>query len=60
MNEHPDQIINKSERKSAGILYKFLRLFTVIHPGKGFTAFLLTLNVYILLAAYYINLFGKR
>jgi AAA family ATP:ADP antiporter len=38
----------------AGIAYKFLRLFTVIHPGESGTALLLMLNVFLLLAAYYI------
>lgn len=37
-----------------GIFYKILRVFTVINPGEGLTAFLLTLNVFLLLAAYYI------
>ncbi len=37
-----------------GILHRFLRLFTVIYPGEATTAILLTLNIYLLLAAYYI------
>lgn len=40
--------------KSPGIVHKILRLFTVIHPGEATTAILLTLNIYLLLAAYYI------
>lgn len=40
--------------KSTGIFYKFLRLFTVIHPGEALTAFLLTFNVFLLFLAYYI------
>jgi AAA family ATP:ADP antiporter len=39
---------------SPGMLHKFLRLFTVIHPGEATTAFLLTFNIYLLLLAYYI------
>ncbi|GAI57960.1 unnamed protein product, partial [marine sediment metagenome] len=38
----------------SGFAYKILRLFTVIHPGEALTAFLLTLNVFLLLTAYYI------
>lgn len=33
---------------------KFLRIFTDIHPGEALTASLLTLNVFLLLTAYYI------
>ena len=40
--------------KSTGILYKFLRLFTVIYPGEALTALLLTFNVFLLFLAYYI------
>jgi len=40
--------------KPPGFLYKILRLFTVIQPGEAMTAFLLMLNVFLLLAAYYI------
>jgi AAA family ATP:ADP antiporter len=39
---------------SPGIVHKILRLFTVIYPGEATTAILLTLNIYLLLAAYYI------
>ena len=39
---------------SPGILHKIMRLFTVIYPGEATTAILLTLNIYLLLAAYYI------
>lgn len=41
-------------RKPPDFIYKILRIFTAIHPGEGLTAFLLTLNVFLLLAAYYI------
>jgi len=40
--------------ESTGVIYKILRIFTVIHPGEALTAFLLALNVFLLLAAYYI------
>lgn len=39
---------------STGIIYKILRIFTVIHPGEAATAILLALNVYLLFVAYYI------
>ena len=42
------------ETESHGILYKILRIFTVIHPGEGLTAFLLILNAFLLFLAYYI------
>ncbi len=41
-------------QKPPGFAYKILRLFTAIHPGEALTAFLLTLNVFLLLTAYYI------
>ena len=34
--------------------YRFLRIFTDIRPGEALTAFLLTLNIFLLLTAYYI------
>jgi AAA family ATP:ADP antiporter len=40
--------------KSPGLFYRFLKLFTDIRPGEALTAFLLMLNVYMLLMAYYI------
>ncbi len=43
-----------STEKSPGILYKILRLFTVIHPDEIPTVLLLSLNVFLLLASYYI------
>lgn len=42
-----------SERSRA-VAYKFLRLFTDVRRGEALTAFLLMLNVYMLLMAYYI------
>jgi AAA family ATP:ADP antiporter len=41
-------------QKPPGFAYKILRLFTVIRPGEAQTALLLTLNVFLLLTAYYI------
>jgi AAA family ATP:ADP antiporter len=41
-------------QKPPGFAYKIIRLFTVVHPGEALTAFLLTLNVFLLLTAYYI------
>jgi len=46
--------LQETETKVPGFIYKILRLFTVIHPGEGLTAFLLTLNVFLLFLAYYI------
>ncbi|MBD3413535.1 MAG: hypothetical protein GF421_03770 [Candidatus Aminicenantes bacterium] len=37
-----------------GIFHKFLRFFTEIHPGEAGTALLLTLNIFLILGAYYI------
>jgi AAA family ATP:ADP antiporter len=53
--EDTNHISVESERKeSSGILYKLLRIITVIYPGEGITAFLLTFNIFLLMAAYYI------
>ncbi len=46
--------LQEAEKKVPGFIYKILRIFTVIHPGEGLTAFLLTLNVFLLFLAYYI------
>ncbi len=44
-----------SERsKRESVVHKILRLFTVVYPGEAFSAVLLTLNIYLLLMAYYI------
>ena len=40
--------------KPSGFGYKILRLITEVHPGEALTAFLLTLNIFLLLTAYYI------
>jgi AAA family ATP:ADP antiporter len=46
--------IYRSKRESSGFLYKILRVFTIIHPGEAPTAFLLIINIFLLLVAYYI------
>jgi len=38
----------------AGFFHKFLKLFADIRPGEAGTALLLTLNIYLILGAYYI------
>lgn len=38
--------------KSSGIVHKFLRLFTVVHPGEALTVFLLAANIFLIGAAY--------
>ena len=40
--------------KSPGLVYRLLKLFTDVRPGEALTAFLLMINVYMLLMAYYI------
>lgn len=42
------------EEKSSGFIYRFLRLFTVVHPGEAVTTLLLSLNVFFLLLSSYI------
>jgi len=44
----------RNQKESGGFFYKILRIFTVVHPGEALTAFLLMINVFLLLAAYYI------
>jgi len=38
----------------SGFIHKFFKLFTDIRPGEAGTALLLTLNIYLILGAYYI------
>jgi len=40
--------------KSPGIVHKFLRLFSVIHPGEALTVFLLSINVFFIIGVYYV------
>ncbi|MGA2363324.1 MAG: Npt1/Npt2 family nucleotide transporter [Candidatus Aminicenantales bacterium] len=42
------------ESVSYNIFYRFLRLFADIRPGEALTVFLLTLNIFLLLLAYYL------
>jgi len=44
----------KSPKESAGIFYKILRIFTVVHPGEALTVFLLSFNIFLFLTSYYI------
>jgi AAA family ATP:ADP antiporter len=44
----------ESRQKPSGFAYRFLKIFTDIKPGEAGTAFLLTLNVFLLLLAYYL------
>jgi len=44
----------KSQTESAGIFFKILRIFTVVHPGEALTTFLLSFNIFLLLTSYYI------
>ncbi len=50
--QNDDKMLNP--QKSGGLVYTILRLFTTVYPGEALTALLLMLNVYLLLAAYYI------
>ncbi len=43
-----------AQERPEGIIYRILRIFSVVRPGEVPTALLLTLNVFILLTAYYI------
>jgi AAA family ATP:ADP antiporter len=46
--------LGASGRRSPGIVYRLLRIVTDINPGEAVTALLLTLNVFLLLLAYYL------
>ena len=43
-----------TKTKSPGLAYRFLKIFTDIRPGEAITVFLLTLNIFLLLMAYYL------
>jgi AAA family ATP:ADP antiporter len=43
-----------NENRSFGFLYKFLGLFTKVHPGEAATLLLLTLTGFLVMGAYYI------
>ena len=54
MKNSGNEEMMQTGQKPSGFVYKILRLFTVVHPGETLTALLLTLNVFLLLTAYYI------
>jgi len=54
MEDIKHKTIEPDRKESSGIVYKLLKIITIIYPGEGITAFLLTLNIFLLLAAYYI------
>ena len=54
MNDRGNQGIEEDSEKAPGIVYKLLRLFTVVHPGEALTLFLLTINIFFILVVYYI------
>ena len=54
MNTAADRETESRARKSPGPAYRFLKVFTDVRPGEAPTAFLLTLNVFLLLMAYYL------
>src|SRR4051794_36570734 len=43
-----------SNSRKRGVFERFLSIFAVVKNGEGRTAFLMTLNVFILLTAYYV------
>ncbi|MDH4218534.1 MAG: hypothetical protein OEY18_08690 [Candidatus Aminicenantes bacterium] len=52
MNDRENQEIKMSSDKPPGIIYKFLKLFTVVHPGEALTVLLLSLNIFLIAGAY--------
>lgn len=54
MEENNTEISRAIEKNQTGIWFKILRIFTDIYPGETLTAFLLTLNGFLLFLAYYI------
>lgn len=54
MEDITNKSVDPQRKEPSGIIYKLLKIITVIYPGEGITAFLLTLNIFLLLAAYYI------
>jgi AAA family ATP:ADP antiporter len=54
MNIAADTGAESPRRKPTGLAYRFLKIFTDVRPGEAPTAFLLTLNVFLLLMAYYL------
>jgi AAA family ATP:ADP antiporter len=54
MKQSKTEKICRSRGGSSGFICKILRAFTVIHPGEAPTVFLLIINIFLLLVAYYI------
>lgn len=54
MENSPSIGIERSVQEAPGFAYRFLRIFTDIRPGEALTVFLLTLNIFLLLLAYYL------
>jgi hypothetical protein len=54
MEISPSIRIESSAQEAPGITYRFLRIFADIKPGEAGSALLLTLNVFLLLLAYYL------
>jgi len=54
MKNRENEAIKMGSEKSPGFAIRILRIFTVIHPDEIFTVLLLSLNVFLLLASYYI------
>jgi AAA family ATP:ADP antiporter len=50
-NPGSEEIVQTGQ-KPPGLAYKFLRLFTVIHPGEALTALLLALNIFLVILSY--------
>ncbi|HYA48934.1 MAG TPA: Npt1/Npt2 family nucleotide transporter [Burkholderiales bacterium] len=53
MSQHGD-VLGPAGQKAPGSVYRVLKIFTDVKPGEAVTAFLLTLNVFLLLLAYYL------
>ena len=54
MNTNKSGISRAGNKNRIGIGYKFLGIFTEVHPGEAATVLLLTLNGFVLFLAYYI------
>jgi AAA family ATP:ADP antiporter len=52
MNNRGNQQIKMPPEKPPGIIYKFLRLFTVVLPGEALTVLLLSINIFLIGATY--------
>jgi AAA family ATP:ADP antiporter len=54
MNNPAIETVQPIGQKPPRLAYKFLKIFTDVRPGEGITAFLLTLNIFLVLMAYYL------